>query len=387
MGTSPVLEKLRTERDQTRAAARAIAEGDDFNPEDKNFQDLETRATELDNRIKTLADLLEKQAAADAFDGRLSKADKEREMRSKDDTAVRRGSWGASFVRSEVFTEYRGRGKSSYFELNDDLETRALPTGISDLIAAGFDLGKTSFSLQPPATPTPLLDNVSTVTVSTNAIEYVRWDVVAGGPAIVPEKGAKPSIEYKPTVTAETLDMIAVYTQLTRQLLEDAPAVRSLIDTDLRRQIVLKEESEVATAIAAAGLPTATASTLLAAIRVGIATVQGEGYNPAAVLLNPSDYADLDLDVMGATVDGPNIRQRFWGLTPIPSAAQPAGTAIVGDFRTAVQHYIRSAVSLYITDSHAETFLSNVFTLLAERRSKTAVTRPMALVEVTASGS
>ena len=31
--------------------------------------------------------------------------------------------------------------------------------------------------------------------------------------------------------------------------------------------------------------------------------------------------------------------------------------------------------------SHADTFLSNVFTLLAERRGKTAVVRPQALVE------
>jgi hypothetical protein len=44
-------------------------------------------------------------------------------------------------------------------------------------------------------------------------------------------------------------------------------------------------------------------------------------------------------------------------------------------------HYTRSAVALYITDSHADTFLSNVFTLLAERRSKTVLVRPLALCE------
>ena len=53
----------------------------------------------------------------------------------------------------------------------------------------------------------------------------------------------------------------------------------------------------------------------------------------------------------------------------------------MGDFRSAVQHYFRSQISLYITDSHADTFLSNVFTLLAEQRSKTVVVRPAALVE------
>lgn len=381
---SPVLDKLRTERDQHRAAATAIAESDNFNPEDENYQELKTRAAQLDNRISELANLLQAQANADQLDGKLSKAAARREQDSK--APQTRGSWGDLFTRSDIFTEYGGRGRSSRFEI-DDLETRALPTGISDLVAAGLTLGKTSIDLTPPQLPTPLLDAISTVNVSSNAIEYVSWSVVAGGPDIVPEKGAKPSIEYGPTVSADTLDMIAVYTQLTRQLLEDAASVRSMIDTDLRRQIVLKEEAEAADVLATATLPTASAASLLAAIRFGIATVQGEGYAPNAFLVNPNDWADLDIAVMDSTVDGPTRRAGFWGLTPIPSPTQPEGQVVVGDFRTAVNHYVRSQVSLYITDSHAATFLSNVFTLLAERRSKTAVIRPQALVRVSGTAS
>gem|GEM_PF-4770471 len=84
---------------------------------------------------------------------------------------------------------------------------------------------------------------------------------------------------------------------------------------------------------------------------------------------------------MGGTLGGPAVTQTFWGLTPIPSTAQAVGTAVVGDFRSGMNHYTRSAVALYITDSHDVTFLSNVFTLLAERRSKTVVVRPQALCE------
>lgn len=379
---SEILEKLRAERDQVRTAAIAIAEGDDFNPEDKNFTELETRARELDNRIDKLAGLFSAQADADALDGRLAKAAKARrqtEQRSTNGTETR-GSWGARFIESEVFTEYRGRGQSHRFEIDDDVERRALPTGITDLVGAELNLGKQQIDTSARPVPTPLLDAIATIAVSTNAIEYVAWAAVAGGAGIVPEKGAKPSIEYAPTVTPDTLDMIAVYTQLTRQLIEDAASVRSYIDGDLRRQVLIKEEAEAAAALGGATLPTATGDSLLAAIRHGMATVQGSGYQPNAVLLNPADYADLDIDVMGATVGGPVVGQRFWGLTPIPAASQAAGSAVVGDFNTGVNHFVRSQVSLYVTDSHAETFLSNVFTLLAERRSKTAVVRPDALV-------
>jgi hypothetical protein len=178
--------------------------------------------------------------------------------------------------------------------------------------------------------------------------------------------------------------MIAAYTQLTRQLIEDQPAVRSLIDNELRREIAREEEEHAAAVLAAATLPTASGDDLLSGIRVGIGTVQAAGYSPNAVLLNPADYADMDVAVMGATLLGPVIRQSFWGLTPLAANSQPVGTATVGDFRSGVQRFYRSQISLFVTDSHADTFLTNVFTLLAERRSLTAVVRPAALVEVTA---
>jgi hypothetical protein len=234
-----------------------------------------------------------------------------------------------------------------------------------------------------PAIPTPLLDTMPSITVSQNGIEVVVWQKVAGGAAIVPEKGAKPSAEYGPVVTPSTLDTIAVYTQLTRQMTEDAPAVRDTINNELRREVLLK--AEAAAALVAASLPTADGDgDLLAGIRVGIATVQGAGYNPNAALINPADWAALDIAVIGGTLLGPTIQSNYWGLRLISSPAQPAGTVTVGDFAAGVQHYVRSGVSLYITDSHADTFLSNVFTLLAERRTKTVVTRPAALCEVTA---
>src|SRR5690606_36223965 len=216
---------------------------------------------------------------------------------------------------------------------------------------------------------------------------YVSWSITSGGAAVVPEKSPKPAIEFAPSVTSDSLDNIAAYTQLTRQLIEDAPSVRDMINGELVREILRKEEEEVASAIGGATLTSAGGEDLLAAIRVGVGTVQSAGYSPNAVLLNPADWADLDNTVMGGTLNGPVIRANFWGLTPIPSTVQAAGTAIVGDFRTAVTQFYRSQVALYITDSHAETFLSNVFTLLAERRSLAAVVRPQALVEVGADGS
>lgn len=379
MGENVVLTRLMEERDEVRAAAVALAESDSFNPEDETYSELKKRAAELDRRIGELAALNEARAAADSLDAKLARSARGREQRSNGREPAARESWGAAFVRSDVFTGYGRHGQSAKL----DVEMRELPTGLSDLAGAGWNGATSQIDASGPVTPTPLLDASTSVQVSGNAVEFVAWNKVAGGAAVVPEKGEKPSVEFAPAVTSSTLEMVAAYTQLTRQLIEDAAAVRSLIDGELRREVIRKEEAQAAAAIAAAALPTATGADLLAAIRNGMATVQGAGYAPNAVLLNPADYADLDVSLIGAT-NGPIVNRTFWGLTPIASAEQPAGSAVVGDFKTAVQHFYRSEVQLFITDSHANTFLSNVFTLLAERRSLTAVVRPDALAAAAA---
>ena len=385
-----VLEDLRSERDRARDAALELAAAEDYDPGSDALKGLEERAATLDTQIERLANLMQAREQADALDGKLAKAQKRQEHRDAWDGSqqiqTRPTSWGETFIRSEIFQTYKGRGTSGRFEMDlGEVQERALPTGMSDLLAAGLTAAKYQVDTSAPAARTPLMDNVTQIQVSGNAIEYVAFSKKAGGAAKVAEKAAKPSAEFGPTVTSTTLDNFAVYTQLTRQLVEDFTAVRSYIDNELRRDVARAEEADAAAVLtaAAASIPNSTGADLLAAIRVGIGTVEAAGYTPTAVLLNPADWAEMDVAIMGNTLRGPLGNQTFWGLTPIASTAQTAGTAVVGDFRSAIHHYYRSQISLYITDSHADTFLSNVFTLLAERRSKTAVVRPQALVEAT----
>src|SRR5690606_2099259 len=192
--------------------------------------------------------------------------------------------------------------------LEMEMQSRALPTGLEDIYGSGLlSQPSTTVNVQPPRTPTPLLDNINRVQVTSNAIDYVSWSLTSGAAAVVAEKAAKPAVEFAPAVTSDSLDNIAAYTQLTRQLIEDAPSVRDMINGELVREIFRKEEEEVASAIGAATLASAGGEDLLAAIRVSVGTVQSAGYSPNAVLLNPADWADLDNTVMGGTLNGPVI--------------------------------------------------------------------------------
>lgn len=343
-------------------------ESDDFNAEDETYKELESRAAALDTRASKLVALLEGQEDTDKVFGRIDEATKRQQERAEAEvkTETREGrSWGELFVRSADFESYEYRGKSGRFGIDSDTQVRALPTGLADLVAAGMTADKFVVDTTPPPPPTPLLQAITNIQIQTNAVEYQRWEKKAGGAAKVAEKAVKPSAEFGPVIASKTLANIAVWTQLTRQLIEDKRAVRDTIDLELRRDILLAEEADAAAVLVAAALPTATDDTLLKSIRKGVGVVQEAGYQPNAVLVNPADNAELDIDVMGATLGGPVMGRGFWGLIPVPASSQPAGTATVGDFKAGVKRFIRSEIGLYITDSHAETFTSNVFTLLA----------------------
>jgi hypothetical protein len=178
--------------------------------------------------------------------------------------------------------------------------------------------------------------------------------------------------------------MVAVWTQATRQALEDIPMMRSLIDQELVRSVLRKFEELAVTAITSATLPTAEAPAengggLMGAIRYGMAKVQVAGWSPNAVAINPADAASIDVAALSLA----GVVNPFWNLRVVPVAGLTAGTAIVGDFSNGAVTFERSAgVSVFITDSHADTFTSNIFTMLAETRRKTVIRRADAFAKV-----
>lgn len=374
------LETLRTERDQARDAAIQLAAAEDFNPEDRTFQDLETRATQLDTQIERLTGLLEAQKGADALDGKLSKAERSREERLE--VRDRPRSWGEQFVDSDQYRDYNFRGTSAKV----DIEMRALPHSVASMDAALPS--NPVIDTTPTPTPNIILPLVNQVTVSGNSVDYITW-AKTGSAAVVPEGTLKPSVEWAPTVISRSLATIAGHTSVTRQLAEDSAAVRSYITNELQADVRRELEEQAVAAIAAATLPTATGPSgkgVLGAIRAGMAAVQAEGFAPNGFLVNSDDLIDLDLEVMATAGTAPNQTNSFWGLRPVvaPAGLVAAGSVIVGDFRKGVDHYQRGSVSLYATDSHGENFRYNILDFIAETRALTAVVRPDALATATA---
>lgn len=365
--STAVLDTLRAQRDEARDLAIAMAEGDDFDPTSPDFTDLQTRAEALDKRIDVLVKAHESRNAALALDARIGSAV---QSRSKQEHRQERPqSLGEVFVRSEQFQQYPGRGTMAGVTL-DMLETRA-PLDLGDFSS----LNATWRMKDDRPLLTPVIDSATVIPVVTNSIDVVQIEMTENNAAVVAEGAAKPESTFAETITPFVLDTVAHWTQMTRQLIEDSGAVRAAVERKLVRGVSAKLEAEAAAVVAGGTYPTAVDADLLTAIRIGIGDLQDNGFNPNVAYLNPADWAALDVAVQGSRTDGGSgvMQQTYWGLRVVPCSALAAGTALVADSAEAFEVYRRTGVNTYITDSHASTFTSNVFTLLAEARQKTVV--------------
>jgi HK97 family phage major capsid protein len=352
----------------------------------------QTRCAEIDGQLVEYNAQAESQRAYARLRDTLATDDHDEprrpagRMQTRD--AAPRG-WGDLFVESDAFRNYVGAGSSARVELPGDgiverreavgLETRA-PITTGDGIAVPY-----LFTPPTPSFPSPLMDVCGSLTVGSNAVSWVQWSPnpqAAAGE--VAEGAAKPEAQMTATPTSDTLSTYAHWKEITRQALEDIPQIRAIVEGRLRQGLMRTVEGGIVGALGAAAIPAAQVplgGTLLQAIRVGLATVESNGYNPNAVVLNPMDAADIDLGIMGATLLGPVQSRQVWGLRVVPSSDVVAGTAYVGDFASGVTVFSRGTTAVYLTDSHADNFVKNVLLLLAEIRALPTVPEPQALAE------
>ena len=386
------LRQLTAERDSLTAAATQLAdtaagEGRDLtDTEAASLASMQQRCAAIDTQLTTYGDQVDSQRAYAALRARLTETTDDetptrgRALETRQPANPPRG-WGELFTASEAFRNYSGRGSSDEVQLPGLFER-------APFMVSTFPGELPPFYFTPAqwVMTTPLLDALGRVTTNSNAVSWYTWPGSYPIAPVVAEGAAKPEALFDPTPHTEALQTYAHYRALTRQALEDIPQIQSIIENALRGGILAALEAAAAAALADAGsgIPTTSGPDMLSAIRVGIAEVQTRGYaNPNAVLLNPSDFAALDVAVMGVTTAGPVRTGSVWGVPAIAVGAIPAGTAYVGDFSAAVTLFARNQVSAYMSDSHQDFFIKNTLVILAEQRALVAVTEPAAAEQVT----
>lgn len=392
-------------------AKTATDEGREFTDEEVNeITELKAKADDLGARVKA-AD--EAQAAAAELAGKSATATAVTSTRDRAEDADA-ATFGESFVKSAAYQAFRkehpaGVGQGTPINIG-----RVKVGSMGDWFARRkATLDTTVARIQPVRMPTldmidrdrlTLLDLVDRGRTDGN-FEYVQITSVTRNAAIVAEGNLKPTSDIGTQLADAKVHTYADGYDVTNQLLADAPAFASYMNNELRYSLDSVVEDKLLNGSGANGEPRgllnttgvqeqtytagADAKELVRAIRKGITKVTRlQGGQVTAVLMNPEDDEALDLmeDANGRFYgQGPfsSGPATIWGRPRALSERVPAGTVILGDFKT-MALLDREGLSVLAFNQHKDYAQRNMTYVRAELRAAQVIWKPNRLVVVKA---
>lgn len=259
-----------------------------------------------------------------------------------------------------------------------------------------------------PLAPPSVMDLVNRSTTNSDLVEYFVMASRTGNAAIVPERtltgggtgdevfGKKPESDRTFDKLTAAVKTIAAWIGVSRQILNDQPRLRQLIDTDLAREVELKLETTVlADVLAWSGIQTrvhATSGsrfsgddTLADTLRRGITDIYLAFYRPDGIVLHPAQGEALELakDDNGQYLKMyDSATMRIWRVPVVETPTMTAGSAVVAEWGVGVTVWDREQTQI-LTGQPDDYFLRNAWAILAELRAADAVTAPLAVEKIT----
>jgi HK97 family phage major capsid protein len=252
----------------------------------------------------------------------------------------------------------------------------------------------------PPERQMTIRDLIAPGQTSQGMIEYVQETGFTNSAAVVTEGSTKPTSDLVFELKTAPVRTIATLFKASRQILDDAPALRSYIDARARYGLRYVEEAELlngdgtgahikglipsATAFNAA-FAVATDKQRIDTIRLAILQVFLAEFPASGIILNPTDWARIQLlkdsqyrYIVGNPQDGNT--PRLWNLPVVETQAMAATEFLVGNFNLAAQIFDRLEIEILLSTENSTDFEKNMLTIRAEERLALAIYRPEALV-------
>lgn len=251
----------------------------------------------------------------------------------------------------------------------------------------------------PPDREMTIRDLLAPGQTSQGSVEYVKETGFTNNAAVVTEGSTKPTSDLTFELATAPVRTIAHLFKASRQILDDAPALRSYIDARARYGLRYAEEAELlngdGTGAHILGLvPQATAFNAqfvatnkqrIDTIRLAILQVFLAEFPATGIVLHPTDWAQIQLlkdgdqrYLIGNPADGNT--PRLWNLPVVQTQAMDATEFLVGNFNLAAQIFDRMEVEILLSTEHSDDFAKNMVTIRAEERLALAVYRPAAIV-------
>lgn len=325
-------------------------------------------------------------------------------------------SWGHTLITSEGFKYAAKHGFKSPQSI-EPIEVKAIH-GSTEASggAAVFSERRTEITDQAKLAPTTLLDIMNVSPTSSSSIDFVVTTGYTNNAAPVKEWdtdldpdnfGLKPESNLTFDLQNAPVQTIAHWIAASRNVLDDAPRLRNLIDvkmiSGLRRilegQVIsgngtapnlrgIRNTSGIQTrsGAAASSSPRYEATdTILDTVRRGITDVALAFGQADAVVLHPGDAEKMELmkddNSNYMNVFDP-VAQRVWRVRVVENLAMTANRGLVGDFRQGATLYLREDAVIRFFEQHADFAVRNALVILAELRAALAVFDPELFVDV-----
>lgn len=382
----------------------------------KATDDVKSQADTMNREIKSLgeASAATKRDAdkalmeMNALSARLAEAEqKSARHGSSGGAPMERKSLGEQVVESDAIKELLGRkrGRAS-------VEIKAITSGLTTdaMGSAGalIEADRRPGVLELPQRPMTIRNLLMPGNTGSNAIQYVKETGFVNAAATVSEvTGAlKPQSDIKFDIENTAVTTIAHFVLATKQILDDVPMLRGMIDGRLRYGYRFTEELQLlmgagvgtdlkgvytqATPFVAPFIPAQPAGVAMTAVdqlRLALLQASLAEFPATGIVMNPIDWTRMELlkDTTGAYLfgnpQGGLMVKRLWNLPVVDTQAMTVDKFLVGAFQLAAQIFDREDINVEISTEDADNFRKNLVTIRAEGRLALAMYRPEAVVK------
>jgi HK97 family phage major capsid protein len=303
-------------------------------------------------------------------------------------------TFGQQFTQSESFKNFASGGAArARIEIkNTILGDEGGPGGITPVQQPNRVVSRGEV-------PLGIRDILPRGVTTANAIAGIREVSTVNNAAETAEGALKPESDIVLGEYTVPIRTIATVIKLSKQIMDDAPAVASYIDNKLRYFVNERIEKQLVigngTAPNISGLLdtgnftayTATAGdTLVDAVNRAKYAMWAAGYRPDAVVVNPADWgamertrADAGAGAYLYGMPGQSAQMNAFGVEVVLSAYVPAGTFLIGAFRVATMLWEREGVTVEAFEQDEDNVQRNLVTVRAEARLGLEVSMPSAI--------
>lgn len=296
---------------------------------------------------------------------------------------------GEAFVKSDAY-KANLEGRRAKFEFTKATAVLGNNGTTNRVSTIGTTVGGELISLVDAINPIPTADT---------SIEFMQEKAWTNNAATVLEAAEKPESAIEVELVQRQIQVIAHVIPVTRQLIDDAPALAAFINKRMEDGLKKTTENEVLNGngtsghlsgllnvgnYTAHGLIQATGETNLDLIRKCAQAIRKSEFSPNAVILNPSDYdAIMSIKATDGTYlmvnPAANNAPTLWGLRVIQSSKIATGQFVVGDM-SQLDLYERQGITIEAFEQDGDNVRKNKVTIRAERRCALAVYSPLAFV-------